>query len=92
MKINWKNKLKAVLEKNAFSEVSTNSPLTKADKSPLNLVLSAFVSVNLADTSENFKKSKTSSPLCSNCNLPLNLIENGTLWFCPLGCESRKAE
>jgi hypothetical protein len=26
---------------------------------------------------------------CSNCTLPMKLIENGTLWFCPFGCESR---
>jgi hypothetical protein len=30
-------------------------------------------------------------PHCSNCNLAMKLIENGKLWFCPLGCESRKA-
>lgn len=29
------------------------------------------------------------SPKCSNCGLPLELIEDGKLWFCPLGCESR---
>jgi len=26
------------------------------------------------------------SPKCSNCNLAMKLIENGKLWFCPLGC------
>ncbi len=31
------------------------------------------------------------SPKCSNCGLPMELIENGKLWFCPFGCESRKA-
>ncbi len=30
------------------------------------------------------------SPKCSNCNLAMNLIENGKLWFCPLGCESKE--
>lgn len=29
---------------------------------------------------------------CSNCNLEMDLIEDGNLWFCPFGCESRKAE
>jgi urease beta subunit len=28
------------------------------------------------------------SPHCSNCTLAMRLIENGDLWFCPLGCES----
>lgn len=31
------------------------------------------------------------SPHCSNCNLQMNLIDGGNLWFCPLGCESREA-
>ncbi|HXG82563.1 MAG TPA: hypothetical protein VNI84_00925 [Pyrinomonadaceae bacterium] len=32
------------------------------------------------------------SPHCSNCRLPMCLIENGTLWFCPFGCESQKIQ
>ncbi|HLM60436.1 MAG TPA: hypothetical protein VK308_06520 [Pyrinomonadaceae bacterium] len=32
------------------------------------------------------------SPKCTNCGLSMQLIENGDLWFCPLGCESRKAK
>jgi len=32
------------------------------------------------------------SPHCSNCGLPMRIIENGNLWFCPLGCESRKVK
>ncbi|MEZ5427295.1 MAG: AAA family ATPase [Pyrinomonadaceae bacterium] len=27
---------------------------------------------------------------CSNCNLEMKLVENGTLWFCPMGCGSIK--
>jgi hypothetical protein len=30
------------------------------------------------------------SPHCSNCALPMQLINDGNLWFCPFGCESRK--
>jgi hypothetical protein len=30
------------------------------------------------------------SPKCEHCDLEMNLIENGKLWFCPLGCESKK--
>jgi len=30
------------------------------------------------------------SPHCSNCDLPMQLIYDGTLWFCGLGCESQK--
>jgi hypothetical protein len=45
---------------------------------------------------ENLRKWKTQlinqlSPKCSNCTLPMELINDGTLWFCPFGCESRKA-
>ena len=29
------------------------------------------------------------SPKCQNCNLEMNLIENGKTWFCAMGCESR---
>ena len=29
---------------------------------------------------------------CSNCGLEMNLIENNSLWFCPIGCQSIKAE
>lgn len=30
------------------------------------------------------------SPTCSECRSPMTLINGGTLWFCRLGCESRK--
>jgi hypothetical protein len=30
------------------------------------------------------------SPKCANCNLPMELINDGELWFCGLGCESKK--
>jgi len=30
------------------------------------------------------------SPKCSNCTLQMQLINGGTLWFCPFGCQSRK--
>jgi hypothetical protein len=28
------------------------------------------------------------SPKCSNCKIAMQLIEDGRLWFCPLGCIS----
>ncbi len=31
-------------------------------------------------------------PQCSNCDLEMKLIENNTLWFCPMGCESKKVQ
>jgi hypothetical protein len=31
------------------------------------------------------------SPHCSNCDLQMQLIDGGNVWFCPLGCESREA-
>jgi hypothetical protein len=32
------------------------------------------------------------SPKCSNCALPMLLINNSSLWFCPLGCQSLKKD
>lgn len=32
------------------------------------------------------------SPKCPGCNLSLELIENGNLWFCPLGCKSMEVK
>jgi hypothetical protein len=32
------------------------------------------------------------SPKCSNCGLPMELINDGALWFCPFGCESREVK
>jgi hypothetical protein len=29
------------------------------------------------------------SPKCSNCTVAMELIHDGTLWFCPFGCESQ---
>jgi hypothetical protein len=29
------------------------------------------------------------SPHCTNCTSAMQIINNGRLWFCPLGCESR---
>ena len=34
----------------------------------------------------------TLSPKCSNCALPLQIINNGALWLCALGCETKKKE
>ena len=46
---------------------------------------------------ENLRKWKTQlinqlSPKCSNCTLPMELINDGALWFCPFGCESRNKD
>jgi hypothetical protein len=30
------------------------------------------------------------SQKCTNCTLPMQIIDNGALWFCPLGCSSQK--
>jgi hypothetical protein len=30
------------------------------------------------------------SPHCSNCDLPMQIIESGQLWFCGFGCETQK--
>jgi hypothetical protein len=32
------------------------------------------------------------SPKCSNCTLPMKLVENDKLWFCPFGCECKTNE
>jgi hypothetical protein len=30
------------------------------------------------------------SPHCSNCDLPMQLINDGEVWLCGLGCSSQK--
>jgi len=30
------------------------------------------------------------SPKCTNCTLPMQLINDGALWLCALGCETQK--
>ena len=32
------------------------------------------------------------SPKCQTCTLPMKLIDDGKLWFCPFGCQSREVE
>jgi hypothetical protein len=32
------------------------------------------------------------SPKCSNCTLPMQLINDGELWFCPFGCETENRD
>ena len=32
------------------------------------------------------------SPHCSNCDLPMQLINDGELWFCPFGCQSQNKD
>ncbi len=32
------------------------------------------------------------SPHCSKCDLPMQIINDGELWFCPFGCESRNKD
>ena len=91
IKTDWKNKLKAVLEKDKFSEVSTKTQLTKTDETQSVIVSSVFVSGQLRDISRKNEKIN-SPPICSNCGLELNLIENNTLWFCQMGCEKREAK
>lgn len=87
MKTNWKNKLKEVLKKDDFSEMSAKTILTKTDNTRTNVVSSVFVSGQLGRISEKTGNIKL-FPRCSNCELEMTLIENNTLWFCPLGCES----
>jgi hypothetical protein len=30
------------------------------------------------------------SQKCTNCTLPMQIIDDGELWFCPIGCSSQK--
>ena len=87
----WKNKLKMFLAETAKPEKTEKylkKALTITDNTHSDVVSSVIVSGKLRDFSE--KTSKTTfSPNCSNCGLEMNLIENNTLWFCPLGCEKR---
>jgi len=86
----WKNKLKMFLAETAKPEKNEKCPkkaLTITDNTHSGVVSSVIVSGKLRDFSE--KTSKTTfSPYCSNCGLEMNLIENNTLWFCPLGCKN----
>ena len=87
----WKNKLKVFLVETAEGEKTgkyLKKPLTITDKTHSDVVSSVIVSAELAYFPENYRKNG-SSPKCSNCGLEMNLIENNTLWFCPLGCEKR---
>jgi hypothetical protein len=81
----WKNRLKTVLAEAAKTEICLEKALTKADKTQPNLVLSAFVSERLGQTSE---KSKDIGvlPECSNCGLKLEIWENKL--FCAMGCKN----
>jgi hypothetical protein len=59
----WNNRLKSVLtkpEESGFSEECLETQLTKADKTRLKLVLSAFVSDEFRHSSENSKNSEES--------------------------------
>ncbi len=89
----WKNKLKMFLAETAEVEKTGIYPkkaLTITDNTHSEVVSSVIVSGKLRDFSE--KTSKTTFlPNCSNCGLQMNLIENDTLWFCSMGCESRRA-
>lgn len=90
----WKNKLKMFLAETADgdkTEKYLKKELTITDKTQSDIVSSVIVSSELAHFPENYRKSG-SLPKCSNCDLEMTLIENNTLLFCPLGCESRKAD
>ena len=75
-KTNWKNKLKTVLGKDEFLEVSTNSALAKADKTRIKLVSSVNVSVNSVDT---FQKSTGSPEYNEESNLVSSAFVSGQL-------------
>lgn len=46
----------------------------------------------ICEPSKNFGKNEQGNvgvgqpPVCENCCLEMNLIQNDTLWFCPFGC------
>ncbi len=87
----WKNRLKTVLAgtpKTGKKEKCLEMALTKTDKTSSVVVSSVFVSGQLRHFSEKTKNIEI-LPKCSNCDLEMNLIENNTLWFCPLGCEKQ---
>lgn len=84
MKIDWKSELKKNLKKQDMSKNIT----------AINCGLH-HSAVNRSSVLKDISKKNVQSdkfPNCSNCGLEMKLIENNTLWFCPLGCESRKAE
>ncbi len=78
-KTNWKNKLKTVLGKDEFLEVSTNSALPKADKTRIKLVSSVNVSANSVDT---FQKSTGSPEYNEESNLVSSAFDSGQCFRC----------
>lgn len=74
------------------SENIQESEVSKVSKGQIQTEKQAFDTFDTALSSVNQKNfiCKKDAPNCSNCGLEMSLIENGKLWFCPLGCESRK--
>ncbi len=68
----------------AFEVTERESLLTITAKTPFEIYLFAVKDVTKKCFAELL------SPHCSNCDLPMRIIDAGNLWFCPLGCESRK--
>ncbi len=74
--------------------------LSELQASGLSLVLTAHSTLRITGTAtqsqiadcRQYKTQiiETLSPHCSNCGLPMRIIDAGNLWFCPLGCENRK--
>jgi len=83
-------------------EKEAKNILSEFQASGLSLIVTGETSLRIKGKAtpqqiENLRKWKTQiinqlSPKCSNCTLPLQLINDGTLWFCPFGCESREKE
>lgn len=82
-------------------EKEAKTILSEFQASGLSLVVTGKTSLRIKGEAtpkqiENLRKWKTQlinqlSPKCSNCAQPMQLINDGALWFCPFGCESRKA-
>lgn len=76
-----------------ISENIPDSEVSKVSKGQNKVEKPTFDTFDTALPDINQKNffSDKAKPSCSNCDLQMNLIENGKLWFCPLGCESRNA-
>jgi hypothetical protein len=74
---------------NDFTE--NEKPSNEADKQRENSEnsVSRFLGFSNSENPENLENPRTAKRHCSKCNLELELLQDGSTWFCPFGCESQ---
>lgn len=73
--------------------IATPDEIEKAKRIGKPLYLNHFATCEFAKSfsKKEQEKAQNQPPKCADCELEMNLIENGTLWFCPLGCSKSEA-